>query len=172
MHHSSMSWEITLLYFCSWIFIWFFQKEPIKVQNFRHLTAEVKFHQICTLIGSCCWKFKKFLLAKYRGVIYIYLMILKSDAKFSEKSICCFKNDKNLVNFDPSTQKSKKSTLWLIPFVQSWTKKKEKRTCGFENDTRNLANFRQNTLRCQNLCFDGVFLSKLQNSWAKNLQRS
>ena len=103
---------------------------------------------------------------------YMYLMILKSDAKFEEQLICYFKNDKNLVNFDPSTQKSKKSTLWLIPFVQSWTKKKEKRTCGLENDTRNLANFRQNTLRCQNLCFDGVFLSKLQNSWAKNLQRS
>ena len=30
-------------------------------------------------------------------------MILKIDAKFEE---CCFKNDKNLVNFDPSTRKS------------------------------------------------------------------
>ena len=38
-------------------------------------------------------------------------MILKSDAKFEEKPICCFKNDKNLVNFDPSTQKSKKFAL-------------------------------------------------------------
>ena len=35
----------------------------------------------------------------------IYLMILKSDAKFEEKPICCFKNDKHLVNFDPNTQK-------------------------------------------------------------------
>ena len=34
-------------------------------------------------------------------------MTLKSDTKFEEKLICCFKNDKNLVNFDPSTQKSK-----------------------------------------------------------------
>ena len=31
-------------------------------------------------------------------------MILKSDTNFEEKQICCFKNDKNLVNFDPSTQ--------------------------------------------------------------------
>ena len=30
-------------------------------------------------------------------------MTLKSDTKFEEKSICCLKNDKNLVNFDPST---------------------------------------------------------------------
>ena len=33
-------------------------------------------------------------------------MILKSDAKFEEKRICCLKNNKNLVNFGPSTQKS------------------------------------------------------------------
>ena len=38
-------------------------------------------------------------------------MILKSDAKFEEKPICCFKNDKNLVNFDPSTQVSKIYTV-------------------------------------------------------------
>ena len=46
-------------------------------------------------------------------------MILKSDAKFEEKQICCFKNDKNLVNFDLSTQKSKKFALWLVSFIES-----------------------------------------------------
>ena len=49
----------------------------------------------------------------------MYLMALKSYAKFEEKPIRCFTNDKNLVNFDPSTQKSKKLALWLTPFVQS-----------------------------------------------------
>ena len=39
------------------------------------------------------------------------LMTLKSDTKFEEKLTCCFKNDKNLVNFDPSTQKSHKFAL-------------------------------------------------------------
>ena len=38
-------------------------------------------------------------------------MILKSDAKFEEKPIRCFKNDRNLVNFDPNTQKSQKFAL-------------------------------------------------------------
>ena len=33
-------------------------------------------------------------------------MTLKSDAKFEEKLICYFKNDKNLVNFDLSTRNS------------------------------------------------------------------
>ena len=35
-------------------------------------------------------------------------MTLKRDAKFEENLICCFKNDKNLLNFDLSTQKSRK----------------------------------------------------------------
>ena len=38
-------------------------------------------------------------------------MTLKSDAKFEEKPICCLKNDKNLVNFNPRTQKSQKFAL-------------------------------------------------------------
>ena len=38
-------------------------------------------------------------------------MTLKTDAKFEEKLICCFKTDRNLVNFYPSTQKSQKFTL-------------------------------------------------------------
>ena len=35
-------------------------------------------------------------------------MTLKRDAKLEEKLICCFKNEKNLVNPDPSTKKSQK----------------------------------------------------------------
>ena len=38
-------------------------------------------------------------------------MILKVDTKLEEKPICCFESDKYLVNFDPSTQKSKKCAL-------------------------------------------------------------
>ena len=44
-------------------------------------------------------------------------MILKIDAKFEEKRICCFKNNKNLVNFDPSSEKSPKFALSLVPFM-------------------------------------------------------
>ena len=60
LHHSSMSWEISLLYFHSWNFISFLQKEPTIVQNFRILTTQEKFHQISTLIGYFCWKYIKF----------------------------------------------------------------------------------------------------------------
>ena len=34
-------------------------------------------------------------------------MTLKTDAKYEEKLIYCFKKDSNLVNFDPSTRSLK-----------------------------------------------------------------
>ena len=41
-------------------------------------------------------------------------MTLKRDAKFEEKLIC-FKNDKNLMNFDPSTQSLKNLNFgWFL----------------------------------------------------------
>ena len=46
-------------------------------------------------------------------------MTLKIDAKFEEKLTCCFKNDKNLVKFDPSIRKSPKLALSFAPVVQS-----------------------------------------------------
>ena len=46
-------------------------------------------------------------------------MTLKTDAKFEEKPICCFKDDKNLVDFDPSTQVSKICTL-TGPFLAKY----------------------------------------------------
>ena len=47
-----------------------FRKEPTTKQHFRLLTAQVKFHQICTLIGYFCWKYTKFGgEKKYGGVM-------------------------------------------------------------------------------------------------------
>ena len=133
-----MSWEITLLYFFSWNFIWFLQKEPIKVQNFRLSTAQVKFHQICTLIGSFCWKYIKFQL---KSTEELCLMILKSDPKFEEKLICCFKNYKNWANFDPSTQKSKKCVHFdwslLCRVYNVWHKKVQRSYLSWQNLRKN-----------------------------------
>ena len=47
-----------------------------------------------------------------------------------------------------------------------------KLTFDLENDVRNLVNFHQNTWKCLNWNFDGIFLSKIENAWAKKLQRS
>ena len=84
------------------------------MQNFRLSTTHVKFHQICTLIGSL--KYIKFQL---RSIEELYLMTLKIDAKFEENLICCFKNDKNLIKIDPSTRKYLKLALSFAPIVQS-----------------------------------------------------
>ena len=43
LHHSSVSWDKTPLYFFSWNFIYFQQKEPIKVQIWWNLTWQSKF---------------------------------------------------------------------------------------------------------------------------------
>ena len=64
-----------------------------------------KVTKIRTFICSCCGKYLMFNLKSTEGLSF---MTLKSDAKFEEKLICCFTNDKNLVKLDPSTQKSQK----------------------------------------------------------------
>ena len=63
------------------------------------------------------------------------LKILKSDAKFEEKLYCCFKNDKNLVNFDPSNQVSKICNV-ICPFCAKHVKFNQKKYRGvIFNDT-------------------------------------
>ena len=64
----------------------------------------MKFHQVYTLIGSFSWKYIKFQL---KSIEELYLITLKSDAKFEEKLTWCLKNNiRNLENFYPSTRKS------------------------------------------------------------------
>ena len=46
-------------------------------------------------------------------------MTLKIDAKFEEKLVCYLKNAKNLVKFDPSTQKFTKLVSLFAPTVPS-----------------------------------------------------
>ena len=104
-------------------------------------------------------------------------MILKSDAKFEEKLICCFKNDKDLVNFNLITQKvSKICTLFgsccakYLTFdiksteelsfmtLRSHVKFEEKLACGSKNDMSNFVNFHQSLFESLNIwTFIGSF---------------
>ena len=61
---SVMRYNCSVLF--SWNFVSFGQKESINMQNFRLLTAHVKFYQICALVGSFYWKYIKFQLKKYK----------------------------------------------------------------------------------------------------------
>ena len=54
--------------------------------------------------------------------------------------------------------------------LENDVKFEEKLTCGFENDTRNLADFHQSTGKSQNWDVDVILLSKLENIWAENFQ--
>ena len=54
---------------------------------------------------------KVYKVSARKSIEEVCLMIPKSGAKSEEKLIFCFQNDKNLVNFDPSTKKSKKFAL-------------------------------------------------------------
>ena len=54
---------------------------------------------------------KVYKISAKKSMQEICLMIPKSCAKFEKKLIFCFKNNKNLVNFDPNTKKSKKVAL-------------------------------------------------------------
>ena len=59
-----------------------------------------------------------------KGMEEIYLMIPESGAKFEENLIFYFRNDKNLLNFGPSTKKSKKFDWSLLCKVYNvWPKK-------------------------------------------------
>ena len=64
-------------------------------------------------------KANKILAKKYRRVSPEGLMALKNDAKFEEKLIFFFKNDKNLVKLDLSTLKSSKVAFSFAPIVKS-----------------------------------------------------
>ena len=69
LHHSSVSSDITPLYFLSWNFIYFQQKEAIKVQIWWNFTWAVKNLKFYTLMCSFCPNYIKFQLKKYRRVI-------------------------------------------------------------------------------------------------------
>ena len=112
LHHSSVPWKITLLYFFSWNFIFCWQKDTIKVPSFRlSISPNLYFDRFLSL--------KIYKISSKRSVGELHIMALKGHAKFEEKPICCFKNDKNLLNFYASTQKPQNFAHWLVPFVQS-----------------------------------------------------
>ena len=48
--------------------------------------------------------------------------------------------------------------------LKSHAKFEDKLTGDLENDMRNLANFHQNTGKCQNWCFHGIHLPKVENA--------
>ena len=180
MCHSSVSWKITLLYFLCWDFIWFKQKEPIKVENFRLLIAQVKFHQICTLIGFVCWKYIKVQLKGCRGVMP---QNTEEWCKVRGKPDFLFKKWQDFGEFWPEHSKVSKICTLIVSFCAKYITFDLKKYRGvIFHDTEKLwkilrksdlwfekwhEEFHQNTCNPQNWDFDGILLLKVENAWSK-----
>ena len=90
-----------------------FTKGAHQSAKFQTSNCSGEISPICTLIDSICWKYKKFQLKKYSGVMS---HDTEEWCKIWRKTFFFFKNDKNLVNFDPSTKKLMISALINLHF--------------------------------------------------------
>ena len=64
----------------------------------REISPNLYFHSLLLL--------KVYKTSAKKSIEELCLMAIKSDAKFEEKLVCCFKNDKNFVIFDLSARNS------------------------------------------------------------------
>ena len=133
------------------------------MQNFRISTAQVKPHQICTLIDFFLLKVYKISAKKVQRSYVSWYWGVVENLKIL---FFFFKYGKNLLNFDPSTKKSKKFAhiyiSWHWRDKENW-KFEEKSTCGLESERRNLEDFHQSAWKCKNCYFHGITLSKVKN---------
>ena len=107
--HSSVSWDVTLLYFFTWNFIYLQQKKPIKLQIWWSFTGEVKSLKFCILMGSFCPNDIKFHLKKWRRVIsYDTEEWCKVYAKYDRKNEKYAKYAKFMQNMQNMTE------IWWI----------------------------------------------------------
>ena len=120
----------------------------------------------------------------FKSTEELCLMTLKSDARFEEKLICCFKLTRIWWILTQALESLKNVLFdWLLcaknitfdlrkteelPFMtlKRDAKFEEKLTCGLQNDIRNLADFHQSTRKSQNWDFDEILLLKVGNVWA------
>ena len=149
VHHSSVSWDITPLYFFSWNFIYFQQKEPIKVQIWWNFTWAVSL-KFCTLAGSFYKSHMRFQLRKYRRLISHNI---EEWCKVQRKTDIWFQIWHE--EFSPKDSKAQKfyfDRLFLSKVFEVWAKKVQRSyfswhwlvmqnlnkpwTCGFKNNMR------------------------------------
>ena len=133
------------------------------MQNFRLSTAHVKF-QFYILTGSFCWKYIKFQLKKYRGIIS---HDTEERCKIWRKTDL-LKKWQEFGEFWPKHSKVSKISTLIGFFCWKYIMLDLEK---YKGVMRNLANFHQRTWKCQNWDFDRILLYKTEYPWAKNLQR-
>ena len=147
-HSSSVLFQLKFLYFQ--------QKEPIKVQFWWNFTWSVKSLNFCTLMGFFCQNHIKFHLKKTQKS---YLSWHKEVMQSLKKNWLMVSNIWNFFNFHTTTRKSKNFTSMgyfcpnymrfeLIKYrgvifhdTKQWGKVLTKWPCGFKYGMRNWVNF-------------------------------
>ena len=159
------------------------------MDNFRLLTAQVKFQQICTLIGYFCWKYIKFQLKKlWRKYVPWYQRVVQNLKKnlflvskmtriwwISIRALKCLKNwhfDWSLLRkvynvWPKQVQRSYISWHWKVMqnLKKNWLVVWKMTWWIWQILIRT-------TWNCQKWYFHGILMSKVENAWATNLQRS
>ena len=158
LHQFSVSWDINHLHFFSWNFIYFQQKETIKVQIWWNFTWAVKSLKFCILLGSFCPNHVRFQLKKYRRVLFHdieqwYKVWRKHDLWFQiwhEKFGEFWSNHSEVWKFlFNGLFLSKVYKVWAAKIQKSylswhWTMMQSLNKpwpCGFKNGVRNWVNF-------------------------------
>ena len=129
------------------------------------LTPRVKLYQICTLIGSFCWKYKNFQLKNCSRVMY---HDIEDWCKIWRKTDLLFQKWQEFGKF--KSEHSKVSKIFTLIYhvratyitfdlksrevlsfmtLKSHVKFEENLCSGLENDMRNLANFHQSIQKSQ-----------------------
>ena len=133
---------------------------------------------ICTLIRSFCPKHIKFRLKNTEELCFL---AVKSDTKLKEKLTLRSKKDRNLVNFHPTTHKSKNLTSmgYFCPNYMKFELKKYRGIIFYDteviqNGIIKWVNCHQNTQssKPEKLYIDGLFLPKAFNVSARKFQRN
>ena len=132
------------------------------MQNFRISTAQVKPHQICTLIDFFLLKVYKISAKKVqRSYVSWYWGVVEN-----LKILFFFSNMRRICWILIRALKSLKNLhiyiSWHWRDKENW-KFEEKSTRGLESERRNLEDFHQSTWKCKNCYFHGITLSKVKN---------
>ena len=159
------------------------------MHNFRFSIDQVKFHQICTLIGCFCWRYIKFQLKKYRGVMP---HDTEDWCKIWTKTNLLFQNWQEFGEFWSEHSKVSKICTLTGPFrakyitfdlkkyrgvifhdTEEWCKIWRKTDLWFGKWHEEFGKFSSEHLKVSwNWYFHEIILSKVENVWAKNLKRS
>ena len=165
LHHSSVSWDITPLYFFSWNFKYFQKTEPIKLQkwsNFRWTIESLKFFILLLLLSK---SYKIPAKTVQKSYLSWHWTVMKN---WNKPGSFCFKiGMRNVINFralksleNCSLMSSfrpkqimvnqKISEELCVMALKGDAKFNGKLTTGLRNDIRNMVNFHGSSWKSEN----------------------